>query len=234
MNTKVKISMLVLISIFSLAACNEGHHQDIVIYDTDIVGQGEYQYINFPFVPEVTYHITLATYSGDADLAITDSNGRYLVYSEQNGVVNDSVLFTANHSSNQIEVYGFYTSEYELSIEEVPYASTGLNTEFDGIDFSININSFTGNLNTVLETATLGISHDYDYLTIQPNINVPWLDTLPSGTIGNRLFTLSINYLETANPAFSDFTRIRLFAGNNDASVLIFKDIDINYRLVGF
>jgi hypothetical protein len=217
-------------NMFLLSACNYSEH-DHTPYDSEYIASGDYKTIYDEFVPYATYRIELRTISGDADLAVYDTDDELVVFSEEPGVYTDVVIFTASDYDSIIEIYGHHNSEYQLYIEELPYDDIGLNAEFDGVDFNIGSGNFTGDLYSILASKSMLVSHDYDYLTITPVPDPAWLDVTPTGTLYNNSSTITINILETESPAANNFATVFLDAQDVAGKVSVFKEVDVVYRI---
>jgi hypothetical protein len=220
--------------VFSLSACH-GSHND-THYEEGYVAPEETQYIDYAFDPYETYRIELITFSGDADLAVYNEHGELVVFSDEYATLTDEVIFTAAGHNYQIEIYGYLRSDYDLYIERLPYYDSGLYTDTDGIAFNIESNAFTGDIYSVLATASFEVIHDYDALTITPSPDPIWLDVTPTGTVYNAPDADStpvfVNILETASGYATNFTSIIIRAEDYYGKVSVFKEVDIIYRVV--
>ncbi|NOZ54663.1 MAG: hypothetical protein GXP08_16265 [Gammaproteobacteria bacterium] len=226
--------LLALTPVLLLTACNEPPRHYPSEDETGYIGANNYKVIPYSFTPGATYNIRLKSYSGDADLAILNNNGGYIVYSAEDDAHIDAVTFTAKDYHYDIEVYGYHDSEYQLIIIEVPYYEVGLNITADSIEFNIDIEVFSGVLYTELASETITASHHYDHLTIEPVVNQSWLSLIPT-TPTNNLNAQTINFhikiLETTNPLTHNDALIRLTAKDYNGKIKIFKDIDVTYNV---
>ena len=230
---KLQTKLLTLApALLLLTACNEGSEYYSTPHDTDYVGANDYKIISHQFTPGANYHIELISHSGDADLAVLNNDGEYVVYSDENGAIIDAITFTAQYNHYDIEVYGYEGSEYQLVVDEIPYYQVGLNTAADGIEFNVDIDAFSGVLYSELASQSVAVSHDYDQLTIEPVLDQNWLNVVPTGTFENHDISLKVNILETASPLVHNFAVLRLVAKDYDNKVSVFRDIDIIYNLV--
>lgn len=232
MTRKGLLISVLAVSVFNLSACHDGS-RDHRTYDTDYIASGEYKVVNFQFVPGLSYRVDLVTYSGDADIAIYNDYNEQVVYSQEYGTDTDSVIFTADDHTYDIEIYGNYSSEYQLYIEQLPYDYNGLVTDTDGMEFNIDANTFTGELYTILASRSIQVSQAFDTLTITPLPDAPWLNVTPSGTLYDNSATVWIDILETQFPSTNNYAAVRLRATDLDGKVSLFKDIDIYYHVTG-
>ena len=160
-----------------------------------------------------------------------DADDELVVYSEEPGVYDDVVIFTAGDYDSIIEIYGHHSSEYQLFIEQLHYDDIGLSTEFDGVEFNIDRGNFTGDLFSILAAKPIQVSHVYDYLTITPVPDPIWLDVTPTGTLYSESSSIMIKILETEFPAANNFASMLLEAQDTDGKVSVFKEVDIIYRI---
>ena len=229
------IKAITLISLaFGLSACHDPHHDPY--YYGSYITSGDYQYIDYPFDPYETYRIELTTYSGDADVAVYNEYGELIVFSDEYATRTDEVIFTADNSNYQIEVYGNLGSDYDLSIERLPYYETGLDTTTDAVEFNIDRNAFTGDIYSVLASQSFRVNHLYDSISIAPSPDPAWLDVTPTGTVyastpGDGTMVL-VNILETYSPSTTNFAAVRIQAQDYAGKVSVFKYVDVIYRLV--
>ena len=220
--------------VIGLPGCHDPHYD--TYHDASHITSGEYQYIDYSFVPYETYRIELITYSGDADVAVYNEYDELVVFSDEYSTRVDEVIFTAGNCNYQIEIYGNLGSEYDFYIEQLPYYDTGINTDLDGVAFNIDSNAFTGDDYSILATKSFQVSHEYDSLTITPSPNPIWLDVTPTGTVyvnpGYDSMTVSVNILETASPFTTNYASVVVQAEDYDGKVNVFKEVDIFYRIV--
>ena len=230
MHIKSALYAVLTASIFILSACYAPEH-DNTAYDTDYIEADSYRFISYELRPYTTYRVELETFSGDADLTIYDAHGEIVVFSDEFGNIIDEVIFTVDDYNYKIEVYGHHSSEYQLFIEPLPYNSIGLSTDYDGVEFNIDIASFNGELFSILDSIPIHVSHAYDFLTITPFPDPIWLDITPTGTLYDNSATFSINILETEFPSANNFATVLLQAKDSEGKVDVYKEVDIIYRV---
>ena len=220
---------------FILSACHDPHH-DHSRYEYTYIEPGETRIIRYPFDSYETYRIELFTYSGDVDLAIYNEHDELVVFSDEYSTDLDWVVFTAGNYNYEIEIYGNYGSEYELTVERLPYDYIGLETAVDGIEFIIDRDSFTGDIFSVLEFKSFWVSHAYDVLTVIPDPDPVWLDVTPTGSfygsLNNNSVDISVNILETDSPGKNNFASVFVQAEDYLGKVNVFKEVDIIYRVI--
>ena len=219
------------VTLFTLTACHEQSNH-YTAYDASYIGLDDYHTITYDFVPGNTYRVVLQSLSGDADLAIRNERGDYVVYSEERGSRVDEVLFTADFDVYDIEIYGYYSGEYRIEIDEVPYNETGLYTDSDGLGFTIDAAALNGDLYTELASAWLDVTQQFDDLTIVQPPNSPWLSVVPNGTLYNeRHVPLKVSIVLTADYMSRDYAVLRLVSQDRDNKVYVYKDIDVSYNI---
>ena len=229
------IKAIALISLaFGLSACHDPYYDPY--YYGSYIPSGGYQYIDYPFDPYETYRIELITYSGDADVAVYNEYGELIVFSDEYGTRTDEVIFTADNTNYQIEIYGNYRSDYDIYIERLPYNETGLDTSTDAVEFTIDRNAFTGDLYSVLASQSFRINHIYDSVSITPSPDLAWLDVTPTGTVyaspNDDGPMVLVNILETYSPATNNYAAVRIQAEDYAGKVSVFKYVDVIYRLI--
>lgn len=230
MHIKGSLYVVLIASIFILSACYESEHYDTT-YDSGYVGADEHIFIGYELNPQSTYRVELRTFSGDADLAIYDAQGEVLVSSSEFGNIIDEVIFTVDDFNYEIEIYGQHRSEYQLFIDQLHSDSIGLSTDYDGVEFNIDIASFNGEIFSILDSSSIQVSHAYDTLTITPVPDPVWLDVTPTGTLFGNSATFSINILETEFPSANNFATVLLQAKDSEGKVDVYKEVDIIYRV---
>ena len=214
-----------------LTACHEQSH-NYTTYNARYIGLDDYHTITYDFVPGSTYRVVLQSLSGDADLAIRNEYGEYVVYSEERGSRIDEVLFTADFDFYDIEIYGYYGGDYRFTIEEVPYNEVGLDTDSDGLEFTIDVAALNGDLYSELASAWLDVTQQFDYLTIVQPPNSPWLSVIPNGILYNESYVpLKISVVLTADYMSHDYAVLRLVSQDRDDKVYVYKDIDVSYNI---
>ena len=156
------INVIALVALaFGLSACHDPYHDSYYdpYYYGSYIPSGGYHTIDYRFDPYETYRIELITYAGDADVAVYNEYGELVVFSDEYGTRTDEVIFTADNLNYQIEIYGNYSSDYDIYIERLPYNETGLDTTTDAVEFIIDRNAFTGELYSVLASQSFRINH---------------------------------------------------------------------------
>ena len=218
---------------FLLVACHDPYEE--YHYTESYIEYDDYKYIYYSFEPYQTYRVELITYSGDADVAIYNEYGERVVHSEEFYTNTDEVIFTADNSQYEIEIYGNERSEYELYIERLDYDNTGLSVELDSMEFIISADSFTGNTFSILASKSFQVSHAFDMLTVKPLQDFAWLDVSPDGTLYRSDYgdsaTITVNILETQFPASKNMDSLMIRSQDYLGKINIFRELDVIYRV---